>query len=274
MTNEVNNQLCGDADDGAIGGAKVSKITDHNWHEGQLRFKVLWTSEESTWETINDMKEDYPLLTANYIVDKNVTRATRGRDPTLSWAKKVVRDTDRAARRIRRLYDFYLDDNDTIYKVRRTGRNKKKKRSQTRKPEFKYGVQVPRNFEEAKLLDKQNGNTLWQTALETEIRTLLEMDCFDIKAQDFTVEEAYQWTRLHVVWGVKQDLRRKARLVGGGHLVDPMDHNVYSSTVKGISVRLLQVIGHKAKLDCLCECIYEGKNLDKSRARVWSKPTR
>jgi hypothetical protein len=31
-----------------------------------------------------------------------------------------------------------------------------------------------------------------------------------------------------------------------------MDHSVYSSTVKGISVKLLHVISHKAKLEQLC----------------------
>ena len=37
-------------------------------------------------------------------------------------------------------------------------------------------------------------------------------------------------------------------LVAGGHLLDVLDHNVYSSIVKGISVRILHVIAHKAGL--------------------------
>ena len=51
---------------------------------------------------------------------------------------------------------------------------------------------------------------------------------------------------------VKQDLCHKARLVAGGHLVDSLDHDVYSSTVKGVSVKLLHVIAHKAGLTQLC----------------------
>ena len=55
-----------------------------------------------------------------------------------------------------------------------------------------------------------------------------------------------------MVFDVKQDLHRKARLVAGGHLIDPLNHEVYSPTVKDISVRLLQVIAHKEKYNILC----------------------
>jgi hypothetical protein len=55
-----------------------------------------------------------------------------------------------------------------------------------------------------------------------------------------------------MIFNVKQDLCHKARLVAGGHLVDSLDHDVYSSTVKGVSVKLLHVIAHKAGLTQLC----------------------
>ena len=56
-----------------------------------------------------------------------------------------------------------------------------------------------------------------------------------------------------MIFEVKQDLwRTKARLVAGGHLVDALDNNIYSSTVKGIRVRVLHVIAHKQNLKLLC----------------------
>ena len=58
-----------------------------------------------------------------------------------------------------------------------------------------------------------------------------------------------------MIFDVKQDMRRKARLVAGGHLIDALDHNIYSSTVKGISVKLLHVIAHKAGLRQVCRDI-------------------
>ena len=55
-----------------------------------------------------------------------------------------------------------------------------------------------------------------------------------------------------MVFDVKHDLTRKCRLVAGGHLVDMLDIQVYSSVVKSISVHLLHVISHKANLEQLC----------------------
>ncbi len=39
-----------------------------------------------------------------------------------------------------------------------------------------------------------------------------------------------------------QDLRRKARLVIGGHVIDSSNHITFSSTIQGISVRILMTI--------------------------------
>ena len=52
-----------------------------------------------------------------------------------------------------------------------------------------------------------------------------------------------------MVFDMKQSLQRKCRLVARGHLVDMMDIQVYSSTVKLISVQLLHVISHKSNLE-------------------------
>lgn len=55
-----------------------------------------------------------------------------------------------------------------------------------------------------------------------------------------------------MIFEVKQDGRRKARLVAGGHLVDPMGINPRSTVVKGISVRLLDLIAQRDGLTTLC----------------------
>ena len=55
-----------------------------------------------------------------------------------------------------------------------------------------------------------------------------------------------------MIFGVKQDLHHKARLVAGGHLVGALNHDIYSSTVKGVSVKLLHVIAHKTGMTQLC----------------------
>ena len=60
------------------------------------------------------MREDYPKLTARYMVENKVSRSKLGGDRFLHWAKKVLRDMERAMRRIKNSYDFHFDDHDEV----------------------------------------------------------------------------------------------------------------------------------------------------------------
>ena len=117
---------------------------------------------------------------------------------------------------------------------------------------MKYGIQVPRTVKEAFEIVTRNGNKYWQNAIKLEIDSLLEINCFEFKDASYSPEPEYQRTTLDLVFDVKQDLRRKAGLVAGCHLVDVVDTPTYSSTVKSKSVQLLHVIAHKTKMKQLC----------------------
>ena len=88
--------------------------------------------------------------------------------------------------------------------------------------------------------------------MKLEIDALLDLNCFTFKPEGYHPGDDWQSTTLHIVFDIKHDLRREARLVAGGHLIDIADTPVYSSTVKSISVQLLHVISHKANLKQLC----------------------
>jgi Reverse transcriptase (RNA-dependent DNA polymerase) len=251
MSEEINDELGQDQDESTeISASGIKMIKGHRWKSGLLELQVLWDTELTSWESLQDMKVDRPLMTAKYLIKENVSRSNRV-DRTLQWAKKTLRDVNRASRRVARLYDHYLDENEQVYSVRRID-NKKKKRPKARRPTFKYGVEVPRNLKHAKELDAQNGNTFWEEAIKLEITSLVEMECFEFRPRDYKPGDDYQYTTLTIIFDVKQDLRRKARLVAGGHLVDAMDNSIYSSTVKGISVRMIHVIAHAQQLKLLC----------------------
>lgn len=254
MSKEINDQFSRPDEAPSVGGSVVIGIVTHEWRAGFLHFKVQWSDDSTSWESIHDMKQDAPRITAEYIVDNNVSRSReRGRDLVLKWAKKVVRDCGRAIRRINLLYDFYLDEDETVRKVRRLAKNgRKKKKKFSSKPVFKYGIEVPRNAKHALILDQKNENTFWQDSMKKEVDDLLALDCFEYKDAGFHPGEGWQETSLHMVFDVKHDLRRKSRLVAGGHLVDLIDTPYYSSTVKSISVQLLHVIAHKEGLIELC----------------------
>ena len=81
--------------------------------------------------------------------------------------------------------------------------------------------------------------------MKLEIQLLNDFGRFKFHPKDYSPAEEYQKTTLMMIINVKQDLRRKCRLVAGGHLIDTLDHDIYSTTVKSIIVKLLQVIAHK-----------------------------
>ena len=254
MVNEINDQFSRPDESPQIGGSKVVGVCAHKWEFGQLYFQVRMSNDETSWESLKDLREDCPRLVAQYIVDNRVSRSKRGSDRTLQWAKKVLRDMHRAIRRITRLYDFFLDDDDSIRKVRRIQSNKgrKKKKPAQHRRQFKYGIEIPRNVEHALKLDEANGNTFWFDSIRKEVDDVIALDCFEFKEAGYNPGGDWQRATLHIVFDVKHDLRRKSRLVAGGHLVDLIDTPVYSSTVKSISVQLLHVIAHKAGLQQLC----------------------
>eukprot|EP00957_Ditylum_brightwellii_P084882 6454508-Ditylum_brightwellii.AAC.1 len=117
---------------------------------------------------------------------------------------------------------------------------------------YKYGIKVPQSVKHAFELDKANSNTMWQDTMALEVDALKEMKCFDFQDAGNKPTGNYQCTTLHMVFICKQDLRKKARIVAGGHLIDLLDNKVYSSTVNGISVKLLYVIAHCVGLKALC----------------------
>ena len=252
MVDEVNDEM--NNEDSPAHGDDPVGIDGHHWENGELKLKVRWGTEEHTWERIRDAKLDYPRMAAQYILDNKVSRGKRDRN--FSWASKTIRDVKRTARRITRLYDLTITDTDAIKLVRRVQRNgttnKKKKKQNFNKPVFKYGVQVPRTVRQALELDEKRGDDLWAEAIKKEIRTLNDVECFEFHDPGYKLQTDYQKTTLRVIFDVKHDLRRKARLVAGGHLVELLDTNVYSSTVKPISVKILHVIAAKQGLKQLC----------------------
>ena len=116
-----------------------------------------------------------------------------------------------AIRRITRLYDFYLDENNDVYSVRRAVINKVniKRKPFREKPRYKYGVEIPRNVKEALRFDKENGNKKWAEAMKLEIQLLKNLECFEFQPKDYSPNKEYQKTTLVMIMNIKQDLRHK-----------------------------------------------------------------
>ena len=253
------------------------KVTTNGWDNGILLLEIEWKTGETSSLPFTLVKRDYPYAVAQYILAYNVGtwdgKHMSGR--YTRWARGFLRQVNHTIRRLHlvasgsilRLCNrcqFQLDNSFSGFRtIRRatmmpkaTQPQRKKKRNPGRishgQPVFKYGVEVPKSTKHAEELDAQHGNSLWKEAYQKEIASLLSLGCFDFCPPDSTPGPDYQFVKLTMVYEVKQDGHRKARLVTGGHLVDPCSISTRSTVVKGVSVRLLDVIAHRDNLKMLC----------------------
>ena len=65
MIPEINDALSSGRKEVRVGGAMLTNIIDDRWKEGTLTLKVQWDNEDTTWETLQDLKEDHPRLVAS-----------------------------------------------------------------------------------------------------------------------------------------------------------------------------------------------------------------
>ena len=84
--------------------------------------------------------------------------------------------------------------------------------------QFKFGIKIPRAVEEALAVYKENNNTLWTEAIKKAIEALLWYAVFDFLDPNEKIPVEYQFIPLLMKLDIKMDLRRKARLVTGGHV--------------------------------------------------------
>src|SRR5210317_1293619 len=110
-------------------------------------------------------------------------------------------------------------------------------------PDFKFGIQVPRNTAHAKKLDKLSNSNLWDEANKKELKSLKDFNMFRVLEDHEKIPEGYIRISYHFVHDVKFDLRRKARLVMGGHRTpDVPDVEVYSRVVSIETIRVAFVL--------------------------------
>ncbi len=102
---------------------------------------------------------------------------------------------------------------------------------------YKFGVEVPHSVRHAIQLDTMNGDSLWRQAMETELRQINEYETFrEMELKDIPI--GYKKIPYQMIFDVKFDLRRKARLVAGGHMTDPPIDDIYSGVVGMEAIRM------------------------------------
>jgi len=271
---EVQDQYnCTDQCDG-----NLVEIKSHYWHPTThklwIRTDPISGIEEDRFEA-DEFRLDHAGCLALYIMESPIGRSRAKNVRTFlrakEWREWADRHISNSKKRIARLVRIYGNDSldeitgsqVTIAMMRplrfhrlRLARLKKPS-GRDRRPDnssgLKYGIRVPRNAKEALEFDEENGNTLWRDAILKELKALMEMEVFE--KFPCSVRQArgkgFQFAPLRMIFDVKVDLRRKARLVIGGHVVDSSGHEVYASTMKSVSARVLMTIATANNLDVM-----------------------
>ena len=103
-------------------------------------------------------------------------------------------------------------------------------------------------MEKALKIDDRTGTDFWRMAIELEMNNVLPAFEF---IDDNVVPKFYKHIDCHMIFDVKMDLTRKARLVAGGHQTDPPKESMYSSVVSRESIRIAFTLEALNDLDVL-----------------------
>ena len=245
-------------------------ILSHKWTDGILVFNVELQSGKTVDIPFHLMKKDRPMETARYINIHVIEESRHGMHT--SWAKKILKQANRSIRRMS--YHYNVDRIMRIRKYqeifnRRLSRNKQMEKRRNR---IKFGIRVPNSVREALIFDRENKNNLWAEAIKKEMGALDKAQVFRYQPSHFKIPKDYQYAPLRIIFDIKQeDLRHKARLVAGGHVVDSSMYESYSSVVQTMTVRLLQTVALKHDLKIVTGDIGNAFVQALTKEKIWSK---
>ena len=195
-------------------GRKTRRHTTKGWE-----LLIRWKDGSETWTNLKDMKESFPVETAEYSIQARIHE-----EPAFAWWVPHVISKRKAI----------------ISKV------KSKYWSRT----HKYGIRIPKTVKEAKMIDAENGNSLWWDAICDEMKNVR------IAFEEFQgpgIPVGHKKIDCHMIFDVKlgENYRRKARLVAGGHKTEAPASITYSSVVSRDSVRIALLIAAMNDLEVL-----------------------
>jgi hypothetical protein len=200
------------------------KPSDERYNGSKWNLRVEWENGEVTYEPLRIIGKSDPVSVAIYGRDNNLLHLD-------GWKR-----FEKLAKRQKKLIRLA---------------NQAKLESFRNRVVYKFGIQVPQNHAQAMAIDEANGNHFWRDAEETELSQIDEYSVFTDLG--FKGEPpGFKKIRVHMVYDVKHDLRRKARLVADGNLTQvPLD-SVYSSVVSLRGLRLTLFLAELNQLETWC----------------------
>ena len=165
---------------------------------------VKWKDGKTSWERLADLKESNPVEVADYATTQGIDV-----EPAFAlWVSYVHKRRNRIIAAV-------------------TSRYHKRK--------HKFGIEIPKTFDDCVRIDKQNGNTLWQDAIRKEMTKV--RIAFQALGNEESPPQTFQEIRCHLIFEVNmEDFQRKARLLAGCHMTETPASVTYASFVSRESV--------------------------------------
>ena len=207
----INDSLSDDNDDKAWKCVAIlkHKMRTLNNNDRHIKVKTLWPNGEKSWTRVDALRVDDPYILVAYATKNNLTE-----HDDWKWVKQ------------------YKDTHEKFINI-----TKSYKTSQSG-PRLKFGIEVPMGVKQALMLDSINGNSLWRDAIDKELKQINDYRTFRRLDIGEPIPDDYKRIPYHIVFDVKFDLRRKARLVAGGNWTEPPKEDVYSGVVGMDTIRL------------------------------------
>ena len=192
--------------------------TDPNHKGSKYNVMVEWEPGEVTYELLTLISKKDPINCAVYAKKRDLLDTTGWNHP-----KRHAKISKRPIRAVKQ---------SRIHQVRASAR-------------YQHGFQVPKDFNGAISLDKENSNTHWQDEMDLELTQIHEYKVFkDTGKAQFhdgkaVTADGFQKIRVHFVYAVKHAGKFKARPVADGHLTkEPV-----------VSLRSLRMVGFLSQLN-------------------------
>ena len=170
--------------------------TDPNHKGSKYNVMVEWEPGEVTYEPLTLISKEDPINCAVYAKKRDLLDTTGWNHP-----KRHAKISKRPIRAVKQ---------SRIHQVRASAR-------------YQHGFQVPKDFNDAISLDKENSNTHWQDEMDLELTQIHEYKVFkDTGKAQFhdgkaVTPDGFQKIRVHFVYAVKHAGKFKARPVADGH---------------------------------------------------------
>ena len=202
---------------------------------------MQWKDSSTTWVSLKDMKEAYPIQTAKYAVQARIAE-----EPAFAWwVSYTLKKRNRVIAKVKSKYWI------------RT---------------HKFGIKIPKTVEEARRFDAENGNTFWWDAILKEMKNVRPaFEVWEKSAGD--IPPGFQQIKCHLIFDIKmgENFRRKARFVAGGHTTEVPDSIItYSSLVSRDSVRIALTIAGLNGLKVMACDIQNAYLTADCREKIWT----